>query len=309
MVPALIIHGGAWAIPDGEVDAHLDAMRAALNKGASVLSNGCNARDAVVEVITVLEDHPALDAGVGAVLNRAGTVQLDAGMMDGTTRDFGAVAGVQRIKHPIAAARRIIERSNRQYSLLVGPNADAWAASNDLDMVDPEYFIVPRERERFAQLQEQAKRFHTSVAFRGNKRPQGTVGCVALDKQGHVAAGTSTGGAPFTVPGRVGDSPLPGCGYYASPVAGASSTGWGEAISRVLMCGWAVDCMEQGASPQEAAERTVQRLADLVKDPEDCGATGGVILLDAKGRLGFAYNSPRMARGTWTPEKGPTVGC
>ncbi len=310
--PALIVHGGAWDIPDAEVADHREALSAALAAGRDRLRAGAAALDAVVAVIEVLEDHPALDAGVGAVLNRTGGIQLDAGVMDGATRDFGALLCTRRVRHPIAAAAHLLRRGHRQCSVLAGADADAWAAGEGLDTVEPETFILPRERLRFETLREREQRFHTSEAFRGPRgprAPQGTVGCVALDRGGRLAAGTSTGGAPYTLPGRVGDSPLPGCGYYASPRAGASATGWGEAIARVLMCGDAIARIEAGAAPQAAAEAAVARLASLVHDPEGHGATGGIILLDGDGRCGMAFNTPRMARGTWCEGEEIGVWC
>ncbi|MBI5544371.1 MAG: isoaspartyl peptidase/L-asparaginase [Deltaproteobacteria bacterium] len=308
MQPALAIHGGAWAIPDAEVAEHLDAMRQAVELGRDRLERAAGALDVVAAVIRLLEDHPALDAGLGAVLNQAGQVQLDAGIMDGESGGFGAVAGVTRTRHPIDAARAVLELGGGQASLLVGPGADRWAQEHGLEMVEPGYFVVPREVARFQSLQEQAGRFHTSFAFRGDK-PRGTVGCVALDRAGRIATGTSTGGAPFTVPGRVGDSPLPGCGYWASSAAGASATGWGEAISRVLMCAHAVGRAEEGLHAQEAAEKAVSRLASKVRDPEGRPATGGVIVVDQRGRVGHCFNTPRMARASWTPAAGVLLAC
>ncbi len=307
MTLALAIHGGAWAIPDAEVADHLDAMHKAAALGRALLEEGASALEVVASVVSLLEDHPALDAGYGAVLNQAGEVQLDAGIMDGRRGDFGAVAGVQRIRHPIFAAREVLEHGGRQASLLAGPGADAWARRRGLETVEPGFFVVPRELARFEKLREESE-FHTSFAFRGDK-PRGTVGCVALDADGRIAAGTSTGGAPYTVPGRVGDSPLPGCGYWASAQGGASATGWGEAIARVLMCSFAVEKVEAGQDPATAAGAAVARLAERVKDPEGHPATGGVILVDRQGRVGHAYNTPRMARAFWTPAQGFQVSC
>jgi beta-aspartyl-peptidase (threonine type) len=307
MEPSLVIHGGAWAIPDAEVADHLEAMRQALSAGRHLLAEGQRALDVVAAVVRVLEDHPALDAGVGAVLNQAGTVQLDAGIMDGAGGEFGAVACVQRVRHPIDAARELLESGGGQVSLLVGPGADAWAQQRGLEVVEPSFFVVPREQARFERLREQA-RYHTSQVFR-HADPRGTVGCVALDSRGNIAAGTSTGGTPYTVPGRVGDSPLPGCGYWASAAAGASATGWGEAIARVLMCSDAVQRVASGASAQAAAEGAVARLAERVKDPKGQPAGGGVIVVDRAGGIGLAFNAPRMARATWSPRAGEAIAC
>lgn len=307
MTLALAVHGGAWAIPDAEVADHLDAMRRASALGKKLLEDGAPALEVVCSVVSQLEDHPALDAGYGAVLNQAGEIQLDAGIMEGSHGDFGAVAGVKRIRHPIRAAREVLEHGGRQASLLVGPGAEAWAQQRGLEMVEPCFFVVPRETARFERLRRESK-FHTSFAFRGDK-PKGTVGCVALDEDGRIAAGTSTGGAPYTIPGRVGDSPLPGCGYWASGEGGASATGWGEAIARVLLCSYAVERLEAGLEPEGAAKAAVARLAERVKDPEGHPATGGVILVDRQGRVAHAFNTPRMARASWTPAQGVHVDC
>lgn len=328
MTPALVIHGGAWAIPDAEVDAHRDAMERALALGRARLDAGASALDVVVAVVSWLEDNPALDAGLGAVLNHDGEVELDAGIMDGATLDFGAVAAAQRIRHPIVAARTLLERGQRQASLLAGRGADRWAEAQGLEVVDPSFFVVERERARFEALRER-ERWHTSVAFRGERAPgdgtgasprdgvgaspgdgaggspgddampRDTVGCVARDATGRIVAGTSTGGAPYTVPGRVGDSPLPGCGYYATPHAGASATGWGEAIARVLMCSVATLAVESGAVAHAAAEAAVARLG-TIRDPDGHAATGGIIVLAREGAPGLAYSSPRMARAWWS---------
>jgi len=305
--PALAIHGGAWAIPDDAVEDHLDAMRRALAVGKALLSQGRGALEVVVAVVRTLEDHPALDAGVGAVLNRAGEVQLDAGVMDGSSGDYGAVAGARRILHPIEAARAVLEQGGRQVSLIVADGADRWAQAHGLEMVDPSFFVVPREQARFEKLRE-AARFHTSEVFKDD-RPRGTVGCAALDAQGRIASGTSTGGTPYSEPGRVGDSPLPGCGFWANAAAGASATGWGEAIARVLMSAHAVEGVEQGLSVQAAAERAVARLGERVKDPSGAPAGGGVILVDRLGEVGLAFNTPRMARAAWSPRRGESVDC
>jgi beta-aspartyl-peptidase (threonine type) len=283
-------------------------MRRSLDLGRNKLESGASALDVVAAVVRLLEDHPALDAGFGAVLNQAGEVQLDAGIIDGARGDFGAVASVQRIRHPIEAAREVLEHGGGQVSLVVGPGADEWAQRRGLEMVEPSFFVVPRELARFEKLAEEA-RYHTSVAFRGGERPRGTVGCAARDRDGRLAAGTSTGGAPYTAPGRVGDSPLPGCGYWASEVAAASATGWGEAISRVLMCSFAVERVEGGQGAQAAAEQAIARLAQRVKDPQGHAATGGIILVDRAGKVAFAFNTPRMARATWSASAGEFIAC
>lgn len=295
----LILHGGAWDIPNNEVEAHKEGLREALDIGVMRLVAGADAVQAVTEVIRYLEDHPAFDAGYGSVLNAAGEVEMDAGLIMGHTRDFGAVAGVKHINNPIEVAAYIAQNSRGKFYFLVGKAADDFAKANNFTCRPNDFFITPRERERFKTIQQQ-ERFHTSHPFRG-KRPQGTVGAVALDAHGRIAAGTSTGGAPYKIPGRVGDSPLIGAGFYATETAGASATGWGEALAKNLICYQLVRDQEGGLPPQEAAEKAIRQLAETIKDPDGRDATGGIITLNKAGEIGWHYNTPRMARAWWQP--------
>jgi beta-aspartyl-peptidase (threonine type) len=302
--PALLLHGGAWAIPDNETAAHVEGMTAALVRGRALLEGGASALETVVETVAVLEAHPAFDAGRGAVLDRSGRAQLDAGVMCGATLRWGAVAHVRRLAHPIRVARHLLD-GDGQERLLVGPGAEAFAEEVGFGLIENERLVVERERERFVRLRDEAA-FHTSRAFSGaaaESDPRGTVGCVALDADGRLAAATSTGGAPYTRPGRVGDSPLVGAGYYADGEAAASATGWGEAITTVLLCGRAVDAVASGASPEAAAVAGLDRMRRDVIGAGERGvagpATGGLIVLDRQGRGGWAYTTPRMARAGW----------
>jgi len=301
--PALLLHGGAWDIPDVEVAAHVEGMTEAVAYGRVLLERGATALETVVETVAVMEAHPAFDAGRGAVLDRSGRVQLDAGVMCGAPLRWGAVAHVRQLAHPIRVARRLLN-SDGQERLLVGPGAEAFAEEVGFELIDNEALIVERERKRFARLQDEAT-FHTSRAFSGDapKAPRGTVGCVALDAEGRLAAATSTGGAPYTRPGRVGDSPIVGAGYYADTGAAASATGWGEAIATVLLCGRAADAVRDGATPEAAAITGLDRMRRAVVGAGERGvagpATGGLIVLDRQGRGGWAYTTPRMARAGW----------
>ena len=299
--PVLLVHGGAWDIPQAETAAHVEGMTQALARGRDLLEGGASALETVVAVVAVLEDHPAFDAGRGAVLDRSGQAQLDAGVMCGATYRWGAVANVRRLANPVRVAHRLLG-DDGQARLLVGTGAEAFAAEVGFDLVDNETLIVARERSRFAQLRAEAD-FHTSQAFSG-AAPRGTVGCVALDRAGRLAAATSTGGAPFTRPGRVGDSPLVGSGFYATGEAAASATGWGEAIASVLLCGRAVESVASGSRPEKAAQDGLDRMGRLVQGPGERGddgpATGGLIVLDRAGRGGWAFTTPRMARGGWS---------
>ncbi len=298
---ALLVHGGAWDIPQDESEAHRDGLRQALARGRALLLEGASALEVVAETVAVLEGHGAFDAGCSAVLTRAGTVELDAGLMDGATLDFGAVACVKRIEHPVRLARRLLERGEGQVRLLVGQGAEQFAEAEGFNLVDNSALICDRERRRFEHLRQQAQPYHTSYVFLPphEPMPQGTVGCVARDRQGCLAAATSTGGTPFRPPGRVGDSPLPGAGYYANEHAAVSSTGWGEAITAMLLAGRAVDSVAAGQSIEDAVCERLRAMHQRIKNREGEGATGGLILLDRHGRGAWAFTTPRMARGGW----------
>lgn len=305
MRPALIVHGGAWDIPDDEVEPHLDGCRAALAAGWQVLEAGGSALDAVEAAVRVLEDAPIFDAGTGSVLNRDGIVELDAAIMDGETLRSGGVAAVQRVPNPITLARRVLES---EVVLLVGPGAERFADSCGIPRCAHADLIVERELQRWRELRETTA-FQASNSFqrpasevagaRGVvsggqssplQNPGDTVGAVAVDAGGRIAAGTSTGGITNKPPGRVGDSPLVGAGLYADvQTGGCSTTGWGESIIKVLLAKTATDLIGAGHSPTEAAHRAIEVLAKRV------GGLGGCIVLDAEGRVGFAFNTPRMA--------------
>lgn len=304
MTIALIVHGGAWNIPDDEVAANKAGCRRALDTGWMTLERGGTALDAVEAAIRVLEDDPIFDAGVGSVLNSDGIVELDAAIMEGATLRSGGIAAVRRIRNPITLARRVLES---QVILLVGEGAERFAAAAGVPLCDPAELIVARERERWQTLRAQAG-YQTQDAFGAagqgsdtTKETQGaeaptlaqpvdTVGAVALDRYGHLAAGTSTGGTANKPPGRVGDSPLIGCGLYADDLTGGcSSTGWGESIIKVLLAKTATDLIGAGRDPMDAARAAIDILGRRV------GGLGGCILLDTKGRIGLAFNTPRMA--------------
>jgi beta-aspartyl-peptidase (threonine type) len=289
---SLIVHGGAWDIPDEEADEHQDGCRRALDAGWRVLEAGGTALDAVEAAVRVLEDAPIFDAGVGSVLNRDGEVELDAAVMDGATLRSGAVAAVRRVRNPITLARRVLES---HVILLVAQGAERFAEQVGIPLCDPAELIVERERRKWAELLAQPDAqtqdtFGAKPALRPMAQPSDTVGAVALDRNGNLAAGTSTGGTPNKLPGRVGDSPLIGCGLYADDqTGGCSSTGWGESIIKVLLAKTATDLIGVGHEPMVAAQMAIDTLAQRV------GGYGGCILLDGRGRPGFAFNTPRMA--------------
>lgn len=282
--PALIVHGGAWNIPDAAVAACRAGCERALERGWAILAKGGRAIDAVEAAIMVLEDDPVFDAGTGAHLNRDGHIELDAIMMDGDTLRAGSVAAVHGIKNPITLARRVLERS--PHMMLVGRGAEQFAREEGLPFCDESALIVDREREIWRDFRA------TGCDPDFGTAAKGTVGAVARDIHGSLIAATSTGGTLGKHPGRVGDSPLIGCGCYADTTAGGvSTTGEGEAIMRIVMAKTAVEMMRAGHTPVAAAESCLRLLRDRAH------GVGGLILLDASGTPGFAFSTPRMAYG------------
>ena len=244
MKPSLIVHGGAWDIPDEAVDACNSGCRRALEAGWNILSSGGSALDAVEAAIIVLEDEPVFDAGFGSHLNLDGRVECDAILVNGANLRAGAAAGLQRIKNPIRLARKILE--NCPHMMLIAEGAERFAVEHGMTLCNPEELISDAEREAWRHCSESK---HAIAHHRGHE--QGTVGAVALDRDGRLFAGTSTGGTCCKLPGRVGDSPLIGCGCYAdSEAGGVSCTGYGEAIMKVVMAKTAVDILRTSASSQ-----------------------------------------------------------
>src|SRR5215470_8584088 len=279
MKPALIVHGGAWDIPDEAIDACKSGCQRALAAGWSILSQGGHGLDAIEASMIVLEEDPVFDAGFGSHLNLDGRVECDAIVMNGATLRAGAVATLQRIRNPIRLAREVLEHC--PHMMLVGEGAERFAQARGLPLCDPEELIAESERRAWLQCKEDE---HAAEHHRGHE--QGTVGAVAIDSRGELFAATSTGGTCCKLPGRVGDSPLIGCGCYAdSEAGGVSATGYGEAIMKVVMAKAAVDRLrnasETGGTPSgramQAAEQTIAELARRTK------ATAGLILLDQEG--------------------------
>jgi beta-aspartyl-peptidase (threonine type) len=289
--PVLVVHGGGWAIPDNMVDAHLNGIRAAIASGWHALERGGSALDAVEAATMVMEDDEAFDAGRGSFLNKDGRVQLDALLMDGATLRAGGVGCVERIRNPIHLARIVLEDSPHVY--FVGPGAERFAKEHGVPLIANEELVIERELERLRRLQAQGE--SPADVFSAS---HDTVGAVALDKNGNLAAATSTGGTLNKTPGRVGDSSLIGCGCYAdNQSAAVSTTGWGEPIMKLVLGKWAADRVAAGAPPQQAASEAITYLRKRLS------GHGGIIVLDAQGRLGIAHNTPRMAWGFATPEQ------
>jgi beta-aspartyl-peptidase (threonine type) len=332
--PTLLVHGGAWAIPADAAAAHETGVRTALEAGYRILALGGSALDAVQAAVTVLEDDPTFDAGRGSFLTSAGRVQLDALLMDGGRMKAGGVACVERLRNPIQAARLVLEESQHVY--FVGPGAEQFAAAHGMTLIDNSELVLDRERQRLTHAQarqaagledetfsgpesipshilhddkdpETAFPSKTDSPTRpfedptrpfedGTKYSHDTVGAVALDGHGNLAAATSTGGTLNKTPGRVGDSSLIGCGCYADNLAAAVSlTGWGEPIMKLVLGKWATDRVAAGTPPELAAREAISYLYNRL------GGHGGIILLGPDGRFGLAHNTPAMAWGLATP--------
>jgi len=292
---SLVVHGGAWDIPDELVDAHKSGVHHALKAGWAVLNKGGTALDAVERAIIVMEDDETFDAGTGSFMNSAGEVELDASIMSGRKCRAGAIAAVQNVKNPISLARKIMEES--EHVLLVGMGATRFAREHGIKTCSQDDLITNRELDRWREIQKN-KNFLTKDAFRRKKVPVDTVGAVAIDSHGNVASGASTGGTPNKYPGRVGDSPLIGCGTYADDdIGGVSTSGWGEAFIRVVMAKTVIDLMEHnGGDPEHAV---ADGLKILVRKTD---GYGGIIAMNNEGRIGIAYNTPRMARAYMTSQ-------
>jgi beta-aspartyl-peptidase (threonine type) len=300
MKPALIVHGGAWDIPDEALEACKIGCQRALGAGWTLLASGGSALDAVEAAIMVLEDDPVFDAGYGSHLNLDGHVECDAIIMNGETLRAGAAATLQRVKNPIQLARKILEKC--PHMMLVAEGAERFAKEYGIKLCQPEELVSEAEQEAWMRCKADK---HAAAHHRGHE--QGTVGAVAIDREGHLFAGTSTGGTCCKLPGRVGDSPLIGCGCYAdSEAGGVSCTGYGEAIMKIVMAKTTVDLLRARAicvDPAAAADACEISSADLAAREavhllsKRTHATGGLILLDRHGNPGFAFNTPRMAYG------------
>jgi beta-aspartyl-peptidase (threonine type) len=283
-------------MPEEARAPHAAGVRNALAAGYALLAKGASAVDAVEAAVAILEDDETFDAGRGSFLTRAGTVQLDALLMDGGstgTLRAGGVACVQRLLNPIHAARIVLDKSPHVY--FVGRDAEEFAASHGMALVDNGALVIDRERERLAEAQRKELAGLPDETFSGNLESHDTVGAVALDAKGSLAAATSTGGTLNKAPGRVGDSSLIGCGCYAdNKTAAVSLTGWGEPIMKLVLGKWAVDRVGAGTAPAQAAEDAMAYLFRRL------GGHGGIILLGPDGRYGIAHNTPRMAWGVQT---------
>lgn len=284
MTVAIIVHGGAKTISTNKEKPNKDGCLAAVQAGWEILQQGGDAKDAVEAAIRVLEADQTFNAGFGSTLNSEGEVEVDAAMIEGKTFAWGAVAAVQGVRHPISAARRVLEDKPR---LLVSRSGERFALEHGLEMCAKEDLIAEEQQQEWEEEKE--------VVDRPN-----TVGCVALDVNGTLVAGTSTGGVTGQNQGRVGDSALIGSGLYADGRGACSTTGDGESIIPVVLAKTAVDLLSGNAAsmdgivachPEEAAEKAIEVLKQRVPGEAGC------ILLDRDGRIGWAYNSQDMAVG------------
>jgi beta-aspartyl-peptidase (threonine type) len=289
--PVLLIHGGAGAIQKGEATPEREAairadLRKALLAGSEVLDKGGSALDAVEQAVLVMENSPYFNAGHGAALTSEGTIEHDASIMDGSTRAAGAVCGVGRIRNPISAARAVMERT--PHVLLTGAGAEQFARDQNLPMAAQWYFFTP---ERLVALEKVKASGRGSTFALTEKDRHGTVGAVALDRQGRLAAATSTGGYANKMPGRVGDSPIVGAGNYADARVAVSGTGHGESFIKVVL-GHRISClMELAGLPVDQA--TARALGEL----QAIGGTGGLIAVDGAGNAVLPFTTPGMYRG------------
>jgi len=283
-----LVHGGAWAIPDDQVEAHLNGVRNARDAGWKVLTRGGTAIEAVEAAVVVMEDDPTFDAGRGSFLNADGRVQLDAMVMCGATLRAGGVGCVERVRNAIKAARKVLEESPHVY--LVADGAERFAEQHGIELIDNSELVVPREVELLKIAKEKEARGESHEIFSTQEYPSDTVGAVALDQDGDIAGATSTGGTLNKTPGRVGDSSLIGCGCYADNESAAiSTTGWGEPMMKLVIAKWTADQVLGGADPQQAATDAILYLKRRLN------GHGGMIVLDAKGRYGISHSTPRMA--------------
>lgn len=280
----IAVHGGAGKATSRLLAARRAGVRQAVLAGWQVLKEGGPAVEAVERAVRVLEDDPAFNAGRGACLNQEGEIELDASIMRGCDLAAGAVGAVKRIANPVTLARAVMEAG--RHVLLVGPGAQRFAAEVGIEACPPEALVTDRQRARWA------------ASRQPRHDARGTVGAVARDRHGHLAAATSTGGIPLKAAGRVGDSALIGCGTYADDRLGAAScTGTGEAIIKLVLARIALELLRTHDDPVAAATHAV----DLVTTRT--GGEAGIILIDPLGRIGYARNTPQMSWGTMGPDE------
>jgi L-asparaginase / beta-aspartyl-peptidase len=273
---AIIVHGGLKKLASEEEELFENGCNAAMEAGWKLLETGSSARDAVEAAVRVLEDDPLFNAGLGSALNSEGKVEMDAAIMDGHCLRVGAVAAIRGVCHPVTVARRLME--SEKAVMLAGVGAHRFAVTQFQELCPSDSLITESARQEWVESQ-------------GDVAPprKDTVGCVALDQQGRIAAATSTGGLAGKLPGRVGDSPLVGCGLLADEYGGASLTGDGEYIIRSTLASRILGHLRGGSSAENAAEAAIRFMDERLPGEAGC------IVIDRQGRIGFAHNSPNLA--------------
>ena len=282
---AIIVHGGAGTIEEARAPLAKKGCREAAQIGWNILQEGGTALAAVEAAVRALEDNPLFNAGTGSSFNKDGKIEMDAGIMEGHTLNVGSVAGIERIKHPITAARHVLESP---HVLLIGEGAQQFALEQGMTLCAEEELVTERQYRAWKEGRN-ADLTLTPNRDQDTSRKHGTVGAVAIDGFGILTAATSTGGFMNKIPGRVGDSPLVGCGFYADEYAAISCTGYGEDFTRLLIGRRAAEFVAHGEAAQQAAESAIAFLN------KRAGGQGGLIIVDASGRIGFARNSRNMA--------------
>ncbi len=310
---AIIVHGGAGSISADRIEGAKAGCQEAALIGWRILQEGGSALDAVEATVRALEDNPNYNAGTGSCLTATGTIEMDAGLMEGNTLQVGAVASVECVKNPISLARLVLASP---HVLLTGPGATRFAVDAGFSLCEEEDLRTERQYQNWQRLRDEQRALQNeptyhrrevgSVAARVEPEPDatnqkqkpengkhpdnrhGTVGAVAIDDAGNLVAATSTGGIPYKLPGRVGDSPLVGAGFYADENAAISCTGDGEDFTRLLIAKRAAENAARGMSAREAAEATIALLSAKAQ------GTGGLIMVDRSGNIGFSWNSQNM---------------
>jgi len=290
---SIIVHGGVGAVSHDKEKAVIAGVRGAVIAGSDVLGSSGSSLDAVEAAIKVLEDNPLFNSGTGSVLTFDGEVEMDAAVAYGPALGFGAIAGIKNIQHPISLARMVMEKTD--HVLLQGSGAQEFARMMGIAPHNP---VTEERRNQWRKYREKFLRGDAGdwpkLKALMKEHPEflhGTVGAVAMDEKGSVTAGTSTGGVFLKLLGRVGDTPLPGAGTYATKFGGASSTGLGESMMRVLITKTACDFMRMGLDAQGAASGAVNMLSNIL------GTEAGIIVVDNQGGVGFAQNTPQMVHG------------
>jgi beta-aspartyl-peptidase (threonine type) len=287
----ILVHAGAGSIPQDKAEEHKDGTKEAVKAGVEILKSGGSAMDAVEAAIKVMEDNPAFNSGTGSVLTFDGEVEMDAAIAYGPNLDFGAVAGVKNIRHPVSLARMVMEKTD--HVLLAGQGANDFAKLMGFEYHDP---ITPQRKEQWKKYRQEFLngdyKDWPKLRELFREHPEflhGTVGAVVLDSHGETAAATSTGGVFLKLLGRIGDTPIAGAGTYATIDGAASSTGLGEGMIRVLLTKTALDFLRDGLDAQHAAEAAINYLDNFA------GTDAGIIVIDRNGGIGIHHNTPNMS--------------